>query len=82
VCAFTPDGKFLITQESTDDLALRRIGDWEVVYQLRSPTEEQLRFPIISPDGRWLAAMGNRAECYLWDLPALSAELQKRGLGF
>ena len=82
VCAFTPDGKFLITQDSADDLAVRRMGGWEVVYQLRSPTEEQLRFPIVSPDGRWLAAMGNRAEFYLWDLPALSAELQKRGLGF
>ena len=80
VCTFTPDGNFLITQEAIDDLTLRRVGTWEIEMQLKSPLEEQLSFPVVSPDGRWLAAMGVRAEFYLWDLSALQVELGKRGL--
>ncbi len=80
VCAFTPDGNFLITQETTSDLTFRRIGTWEIEMKLQSPLEEQLSFPVISPDGRWLAAMGGRSEFYLWDLPALRAELGERAL--
>ena len=80
LCAFTPDGKHLITQETMDDLTFRRMGTWEIEFQLKSPLEEQLRFPVISPDGRWLAALGFRSEFYLWNLPALMTELGKRGL--
>lgn len=80
VCAFTPDGKYLITQETMDDLTFRRMETWEIEFQLKSPLEEQLRFPVISPDGRWLAALGFRSEFYLWDLPTLLKELQSRGL--
>ena len=80
VCAFTPDGKWLITQESIDDLSLRRVGSWEIELQLKSPLEEQLRFPVVSPNGRWLAALGFRSEIYVWDLAALARELEARGL--
>ena len=81
VCAFTPDGKWLITQETMDDLSLRRVGSWEIELQLKSPLEEQLRFPVVSPNGRWLAALGFRSEIYVWDLAALAHELEARGLG-
>lgn len=61
-------------------LEVRDARTWALHYRIMSPLEEQLGRTVLSADGRFLAATGARQEVYVWDLPALEAELRRMGM--
>lgn len=61
-------------------LEVRDSESWARLFRLVPPLEEQATRTVISPDGRFVAAVGARQEVYLWDLTLIEEELRRMGL--
>jgi WD40 repeat protein len=62
--AFSPDGKFLVSGDTSGDVKLWKVASWQSCSQLKASGGQQI---AISPDGHWLAAGGGTFEISLWD---------------
>jgi hypothetical protein len=62
--AFSPDGKFLVSGDTSGDVRLWKVASWQSCSQLKASGGQQV---AISPDGHWLAAGGGTLEISLWD---------------
>jgi len=62
--AFSPDGKFLVSGDTSGDVRLWKVASWQQCSQLKASGGQQV---AISPDGHWLAAGGGTLEISLWD---------------
>ena len=85
---FLPDGKELITiQQATNgsaEILRRSVPDFQPVSKTALPeSTEKLVAPVLSPDGRWLAAGLTRGEAGLWDLSGATkmARLAAQAIG-
>lgn len=62
--AFSPDGKFIASSDTSGNVKLWETGVWKECLQLKAAGGYQV---AISPDGHWLAAGGGNWEISVWD---------------
>lgn len=66
--AFSPDGKFIASSDTSGDVRLWKAGTWDQCLQLHAAGGYEV---AISSDGHWLAAGGGTWEISVWDLRSL-----------
>jgi hypothetical protein len=74
---FTADARRMIVPRYHNQADLLECGTWRRLLPLRHPDETQLNRTMLSPDGRWFAAVGIRQEILLWDLRRMEQEIAK-----
>lgn len=62
--AFSPDGRFLVSGDTSGDVRVWKVAGWQNCLQLKASGGQQV---AISRDGHWLAAGGGMFEISLWD---------------
>lgn len=77
--AFTPDGKIFACLQTGDRIALHDAATAELLAYLEPPSPITAQFLAISPESRWLYALGSDQTVQRWDLVEIRALL--RGLG-
>lgn len=66
--AFSPDGKYLVSGDTSGLIRLWRVADWKSCAQVKASGVYQV---AISPNGRWLAAGGGTLDVAIWDFRTL-----------
>jgi WD40 repeat protein len=78
--ALSPDGRRLALPHSGDRVRLLDLTTGAELITLEAPKPFGLTFVRFSPDGRSLAASGEREQVAIWDLPELRRELAELSL--
>lgn len=72
---WSPDGEWLLLETEAGDILASRVGDDEEPVPLLA-TRFQERYPVVSPDGRWIAYSSDetgRLEVYVAPFPDVSS---------
>ena len=78
--AFSRDGRRLVLPADHRTFEVRDGTTLALQFRLTPPLEEQATRLVMSPDGRFVAAVGARQEICLWDLAALTSALDRLGM--
>ena len=79
--SFSPDGKWMVFQETMERYQIRSFPDFEELATLEAPHALSRTCIEWSKDSARLYVLGDGNRLYEWNLAALRAELEQRGLG-